>query len=51
VKKIKAPFSVEGKFPRSLAPGKSTDVKIIFKRQKPEEYKGPVKLIVSPQGT
>lgn len=49
-KKIKTPFSVDGKFPRTLEPGKTADVKIIFKRQKPEEYKGPVKLVVSPQG-
>ncbi len=50
VKKVRPPFSIEGKFPRKLEPGKTADIKLIFRRQKPEEYKGAVKLVVTPQG-
>ncbi len=50
-KKIKTPYSIEpAGFPKTIAPGKSLDVKLIFKRTKVEEYKGQISLIPNEKG-
>ena len=50
-KRIKPPYTIEGiKFPLTIASGQTANLKLIFKRTKPEEYKGQISLQVSEAG-